>query len=189
VEVPRSYIAVEPRVRRLIAARLAVDPGSLRPEQELHLDRDALHDVARALERTFSVALEDPDIARVRCCRDLSMLVARRVMQRDHDAGNVPPVTAWIRVIPTDPKCHVLERLADLTPYMVQTVLEDVRSPGRCRRLEVILGPAQPQPALAKVERLFELARAAGLTVEVRRGVGPGLERRPASGSRQRSRR
>jgi hypothetical protein len=187
--VPRSYIAVEPRVRRLIAARLAVDPGSLRPEQELDLDREALHDVARALERTFAVALDDQDIERIRCCRDLSMLVARRVMQRDHEAGNAPPITAWVRVIPTDPKCPVLERLAELTPYMVQTVLEDVRGPGRCRRLEVILGPTQPQPALAKVERLFELARAAGLSVEVRRGGGAGLEGRPSPPSRQRSRR
>jgi hypothetical protein len=72
-----------------------------------------------------------------------------------------------------DPTCSPLERLVELTPYMVETIAEDARVPGQCRRLEVILGPAAPRRVVEQVERLFAPARAAGLAVEVHRGTGP----------------
>jgi len=164
--VPRSYIALEPRVRHLIAAHLGVDPGSLHADTDLRLDADALRGVARALERLFSVALDEPELARLRSCRELAMLVARRVAERDW-ATYGAPASVWVRVIPTDPGCPLLERLVELTPYMVETIVEDARGRGRTRRLEVIVGPGQPPQAATQVEHLLAAARAAGLTVDV----------------------
>ena len=168
--MPRSHIAVEARVRHLLATHLGVDPGALRPDAKLQLDVVARREVKRLLERTFAVALDDPDVARQESCRDLSTLIERRVAERDRPGLDWAPMPAWVRVIPSDPSCPVLERLVELTPYMVETVVEDARVPGRYRRLEVILGPGEPQGTLERVERLFARARATGLPVEVHRG-------------------
>jgi hypothetical protein len=186
VVVPRSYIALEPRVRRLIAAHLGVDPGSLHADTDLRLGTGALRSVARALERSFSVALEEPELARLKSCRELSMLVARRVAERDWPA-HATPASVWVRVIPTDPGCPLLERLVELTPYMVETIVEDARGRGRTRRLEVIVGPGQPPQSATQVEHLLTAARAAGLSVHVcggtsaRAAPGPVRRRKPAS--------
>jgi acyl carrier protein len=170
--VPRSYMAVEPRVRRLLATHLGLDPRALRSETDVPLDAGARLDVVQALERTFSVALNDVELARVRSCRDLAMLIARRVAERDRRASDPPPAPIWVRVIPADPTCTPLERLVELTPYMVETIVEDARGPGKCCRLELILGPAASRRVVEQVERLFAPARAAGLSVEVHRGTG-----------------
>src|SRR5262245_26586473 len=108
--MPRSYFSVEPRVRRLVAAHLGVDPGSLAPDADLHLDAPARRGVAQALERTFRVELEDPAVDQLRSCRDLSRLVAQRVAERSQATDRDPP-PVWVRVIPSDPSCPVLERL------------------------------------------------------------------------------
>ena len=73
-------------MRRLIAAHLGVDPGSLHADTDLRLDADAMRGVARALERSFSVALDEPELSRLHSCRELSMLVARRVAEREGPA-------------------------------------------------------------------------------------------------------
>jgi hypothetical protein len=164
-------MGVEPRVRRLLATHLGLDPRALRSDADVPLDAGARLDVVQALERTFCVALNDVELARVRSCRDLALLIARRVAQRDQRAPDPPPAPIWVRVIPTDPTCAPLERLVDLTPYMVETVVEDARGLGRCRRLEVILGPAASRRVVERVECLFAPARAAGLAVEVHRGT------------------
>lgn len=164
--MPKPYSALEPRVRRLIAAHLGVDPGSLHADTDLRLDAGALRGVARALEHSFSVALDEPELSRLRSCRELSMLVARRVAEREW-----PPLgtssSVWVRVVPVDPACPPLERLVELTPYMVETIVEDARGPRRTRRLEVIVGPGQPPQSATQVERLVTAARAAGLSVHV----------------------
>jgi hypothetical protein len=163
--VPKSYIALEPRVRRLIASHLGVDPGSLHADTDLRFGPGALRGIARALRRSFSVAVDEPELARLRSCRELSQLVARHVAQRDWPR-HAPPSSVWVRVIPTDPGLPPLERLVELTPYMVQTIVEDARG-GRTSQLEVVVGPDQPGDAAAQVERLCAAARAAGLSVHV----------------------
>ncbi len=158
--------ALEPRVRRLVAAHLGVDPGSLAADTELRLDAGVLRGVARALERSFAVALDEPQLARLRSCREFSVLVARRVAERDWAPIATPP-SVWVRVVPADPACPPLERLVELTPYMVQTIVEDARGPGRTQRLEVLVGPGQPAQSATQVEHLVAAARAVGLPVHV----------------------
>ncbi len=173
-------------MRRLIAAHLGVDPGSLQADTDLRLEAGALRGVARALERTFSVTLDEPEVARLHSCRELSALVARRVAERDWPAHGTPDAV-WVRVIPADPGGPLLERLVELTPYMVETIVEDARYRGRTRRLEVIVGPGQPPQAATQVEHLLAAARAAGLSVHVsgrppvRAAPHPPRRRRPAS--------
>ena len=183
--MPRPYIALEPRVRRLIAAHLGVDPRSLHADTDLRLDADAMRGVARALEQSFSVALDEPELSRLHSCRELSMLVARRVAERDGPASLGAPASVWVRVIPTDPARPLLERRVELTPYMVETIVEDACRPGHSRRLEVIIGPGQPPQATTQVERLLTAARAAGLSVQVSGGTpspaAPARRRKPAS--------
>src|SRR5262245_20693254 len=161
----RSHIAMEPRVRRLIATHLGVDFDSLQPDADLRLDRAAMRGLARALERSFSVAIGEPDLARLHSCRDLSALVARRVAERHWPAGPNPPV--WVRIVPANPDLPSLERLVELDPYMVQTIVEDARYPGSSRQLELILGPGQAARSSTQVEHLLAAARAAGLSVRI----------------------
>jgi hypothetical protein len=156
---------MEPRVRRLVATHLGVDPGSLQPDTDLRLGPAAMRSLARALERSFSVVLGEPDLARLRSCRDLSALVTRRVAERHWPAGPNPPV--WVRVVPANPDLPSLERLVELDPYMVQTIVEDARCPGSSRKLELILGPGQSVQSATQVERLLAAARAAGLSVRI----------------------
>jgi acyl carrier protein len=175
-------MAVEPRVRRVVAASIGRDADSLKPATALGLDPLALLDVARALEDAFGVTLPEADLDRVRTCRDFASLVARRVASRS--AGE-PPATGpvWVRVIPADPGRPLLERLVELSPYMVETIVEDARVPGRYRRLEVILGPGQSERVAAQVEAVFAPARAAGLVVEIHREGKPRAARQePAAG-------
>jgi hypothetical protein len=178
--VPKSYIALEPRVRRLVASHLGVDPGSLHADTDLRLGPGALRGIARAVQRSFSVAIDEPELARLRSCRELSQLVAREVAQRDWPR-HAPPSSVWVRVISTDPALPPLERLLELTPYMVQTIVDDARG-ARTRRLEVIVGPDQPGDAMRQVERLCTAARAAGLSVHVCGGrtSHAGQRRKPA---------
>jgi len=172
--VPRSYMAVEPRVRRLVAASLGCDASTLGPGTALHLDPIALLDVAQALENAFGVTLTEGELDRVRTCRDFASLIARRVASLSREeAPAAGPV--WVRVIPAEPGRPLLERLVELSPYMVETIVEDARVPGRYRRLEVILGPGQPDRVAAQVEAVFAPARAAGLVVEVHREGRPRL--------------
>jgi len=165
-------MAVEPRVRRVVAASIGRDAESLKPATVLGLDPLALLDAARALEHAFGVTLPEADLDRVRTCRDFASLVARRVASQ---TAPEPPETGpvWIRVIPTDTARPLLERLVELSPYMVQTIIEDARVPGRSRRLEVILGPGHSERVAAQVEAVFAPARAAGLVVEVHREGRP----------------
>jgi acyl carrier protein len=165
-------MAVEPRVRRVVAASIGRDAESLKPATVLGLDPLSLLDVARALENAFGVTLPEADLDRVRTCRDFASLVARRVASRP---GPEQPETGpvWVRVIPADARQPLLERLVELSPYMVQTIIEDARVPGRYRRLEVILGPAQSERVAAQVEAAFAPARAAGVAVEVHREGRP----------------
>ena len=83
-------MAVEPRVRRVVAASIGRDAESLKPATVLGLDPQSLLDVARALEDAFGVTLPEADLDRVRTCRDFASLVARRVASRS--AGE-PPAT------------------------------------------------------------------------------------------------
>src|SRR5262245_49948558 len=182
--MPRSHTAMEPRVRRLIATHLGVDPGSIQADTDLRLDPAAMRGLARALERSFSVALAEPDLARLRSCRDLSALVARRIAERHWPAGPNSPV--WVRVVPANPDLPSLERLVELDPYMVQTIVEDARYPGSSRQLELILGPGQSAQSSTQVEHLLAAARAAGLSVRI---VQSGTSSRAAPpGGRRRSR-
>src|SRR5262249_551782 len=168
----RSHIAVEPRVRRVVAASIGRDAESLKPATVLGLDPLALLDAARALEHAFGVTLPEADLDRVRTCRDFASLVARLIASQ---TAPEPPETGpvWIRVIPADTARPLLERLVELSPYMVQTIIEDARVPGRSRRLEVILGPGHSERVAAHVEAVFAPARAAGLVVEVHREGRP----------------
>ncbi len=165
-------MAVEPRVRRVVAASLGCDANALEPGTALRLDPIALLDVARALENAFGVTLAEDDLDGARTCRDFAALIARRVASRSRE--EVPPIgPVWVRVIPAEPDRPLLERLVELSPYMVETIVEDARVPGRYRRLEVILGPGQPDRVAARVEAVFAPARAAGLVVEVHREGRP----------------
>ena len=89
----------------------------------------------------------------------------RRSAPSHWPAGPNPSV--WVRVLPANPGLPSLERLVDLDPYMVETIVEDARYPGSSRRLELILGPGQTAQSATQVERLLAAARAAGLSVRI----------------------
>ena len=86
-------MAVEPRVRRVVAASLGCDATTLGPGTALHLDPIALLDVAQALENAFGVTLTEGELDRVRTCRDFASLIARRVALRTRSSlsGGGPP--------------------------------------------------------------------------------------------------
>ncbi|MDP9071722.1 MAG: phosphopantetheine-binding protein [Actinomycetota bacterium] len=79
-------IDVEPRLRRLVADHLEVDPARLltgaRLGEDLCLDSLAAIELTMVIEDEFDVALPDEETSGLRTFGDLVALVSGRVTQR-----------------------------------------------------------------------------------------------------------
>jgi hypothetical protein len=72
----------------------------------------------------------------------------------------------------------VFERVGTLTPYVVETIVEDVLHAGRGARLEVTLRPNAGPDEVAGVQRRFATLVRKGVPVSVRREPGRADEER-----------
>ncbi len=165
--------ALRPRILNVIASHLGLDPLGMAPLQSLDddLGLDSLEriDLVCALESTFDVALSDAQVDRLETCDD----VVREV--RASLAGRMPsvvaePATLWVRVHQPH-RGAVLERAVEMSPYMVQTVAEDVESAGPQAYVEVVVPEHEPDEMVASIDHTFARVRRRGATVNVSRGA------------------
>jgi len=175
------YELVEPRLRRLVAERLGVEAGELTQDTSLLDDLAAdsldLVDIALCLEGTLGVDVPEDALDSVRTYGELVdmtiglMRAQRRIEVRR--AGGPPAM--WARVLPPDGTVrHVLERAGWLTPYAVETLVEDAGRMGAGARLELTVDARTPDATLLRIEEQFVRLVARGVSVLVRRDDGSG---------------
>lgn len=170
------YDLVEPRLRQLVADRLGVEARELTPEvsllDDLAADSLDLIDIALCLEVTMGVEVSEAALEQVRTYGELvnmtiELLRARRRV--DMRSAGEPPAM-WARVLPPgDDAARALERAGWLTPYTVETLVEDALRMGRGARLELTIDVHTSDAGLARVQEQFARLAARGVQVSVRR--------------------
>ena len=165
---------VEPRLRALVADRLAVDPEELTCEvslvDELAADSLDLIEVAVAAEAEFDVALPESVLDEVRTFGDLIAVVTSRIPRPRPTAAMVDPAPVWARVVRAgDGALSGPERATELTPYVAQMIAEDAARAGRGTRLELEVPAGTSDDGLAAIQGRFARLGELGVEVRVRR--------------------
>lgn len=162
---------VEPRVRRLIADRLGVEADELGWNVSLGDDLAAdsldLLEVAIEIEADLGINLSERRLELVRSYGDLIETVVELVATSRHATMPAANPTVHTRVVTGDGSRKSLERCAELTPYIAQTVTEDVLRAGPGARLEVTVHTQPTQRTLARVRGFFAGLSARGIVVSV----------------------
>src|SRR5438067_3079266 len=169
----REY--AEPRLRRLVAEHLGVDPEELRPEvsliDELAVDSLELIELALALEGELGIDIPERTIDEIRTYGDLAgaaLALARGSQDLEAAVGSAP---ATVRSRVVSGVGAALERAGTLTPYLVEEIVEDALAAGRAARLELTVPADTDDIGVAWLERQFIELATRGVEVTVRRNV------------------
>src|SRR5436309_9252363 len=172
----REY--AEPRLRRLVAEHLGVDPEELRPEvsliDELAVDSLELVELALALEGELGIDIPERTIDEIRTYGDLvgAALALARDRQNLEAAVGSAPATVRSRVVSGDGGLGAaLERAGTLTPYLVEEIAEDALAAGRAARLELTVPADTDDTGVAWLRGQFTGLGTRGVEVTVRRNV------------------
>ena len=136
---------VEPRVRRVVAEHLGVNPEELTRNVSLTDDLAAdsldLLELALVLEGEFGIAVPETTLEEVRTYGQLVEAVRALVRRRDDGVAAslaAEPAPVRVRLVPAPGRtAGDLERADWLTPYTAQTIAEDAVRSGPGARLEV----------------------------------------------------
>ncbi|TMB06108.1 MAG: hypothetical protein E6J70_01030 [Deltaproteobacteria bacterium] len=168
----------EPRLRRLVADHLGVDPEELRPEvsltDELAVDSLELVELALALEGELGIDIPERTIDEIRTYGDLvgAALALARDRQNLEAAVGSAPATVRSRVVSGDGGLGAaLERAGTLTPYLVEEIAEDALAAGRAARLELTVPADTDDTGVAWLRGQFTGLGTRGVEVTVRRNV------------------
>lgn len=185
---------VEPRVRKLVAHHLGVTEGDLTPDlsliDDLAADSLDLAELAVAVEEDLDVLIPDDELQQVRSYRDLVEVAIECVRARLLAQMPAVPVVAHVRRPTAGAGGHLLERAGTLTPYLAETLADDVLRAGPGARIDLVLPDGADDAVVQRVHDAF--TRIAGHGVEVRvstaheaadRRAAPGSPRRAAGGS------
>ena len=177
---------VEPRVRRVVAERLGVAEAQLETSVSLFDDLaadslDAL-EVALALEGELGIEIPEASLADVRLYGELVGVVTGLIRAQHVAPARIvdEPIPVQARLVPGNGAVGALERAEWLTPYVVQTIMDDALRGGPGTRLELTLPAAADEAALATVRLHFARLGTRGLDVRVARG-GVRAGRAPAA--------
>ncbi len=177
---------VEPRVRRVVAERLGVAESQLEASVSLFDDLaadslDAL-EVALALEAELGIEITEAALANVRLYGELVGVVTG-LIRTQHVVPTrfvEEPIPVQARLVPGTGVDGAIERAEWLTPYVVQTIMEDALRGGPGTRLELTLPAAADEAALATVRHQFARLGTRGLDVRIAR-AGTRAGRTPAA--------
>jgi acyl carrier protein len=177
---------VEPRVRGVVAERLGVEAHDLVPNVSLRDDLAAdsldMLEMAIALEGTFGIRIPERFLELMRTYDDLVAVVLDRIAAAQRaEAPREEPPQVHARVVPSAGLAHrAVERSMRLTPYLAQTLADDVRLAGPDARLEVTVRDAASRRMLAQVRSMFARMTARGISVTVRSDERAGARSRAA---------
>lgn len=177
---------VEPRVRRVVAERLGVAEAQLEALVSLYDDLaadslDAL-EVALALEAELGIEIPESALVDVRLYGELVGVVTTLIRAQHVAPAPVvdEPIPVQAKLVPGSGAGGALERAEWLTPYVVQTIMDDALRGGPGTRLELMLPATADETALASVRRHFARLGTRGLDVRVAR-AGNRAGRTPAA--------
>lgn len=169
---------LEPRVRRLVAERLAVDPEDLAPEVSLTDDLAAdsldLVELAIGLEEEIGITVAESAIDELRTYGQLvdvaeACVRERRAEEARAESERTPPLI-WARVLPPPSRpSGRLERTGWLTPYTAETIVDSALRAGPGARLDMGVPPNLGDAALAELRHEFAWLRRRHIQVHIRR--------------------
>lgn len=177
---------VEPRVRGVVAERLGIEAqelvSSVSLRDDLAADSLDLLEVAIALEGAFGIRIPERYLDLIRTYDDVVAVVLDRIAARQRaETSRAEPPRVHARVVPAVGLGHrAVERAMRLTPYLAQTLADDVRLAGPGARLELTVEGAHGRRTLAQVRAMFARMTARGTTVTVRTDERPGARSRAA---------
>ena len=168
---------LEPRLRRIVADLLGVDPEALAPQVSLtdDLAADSLDLVEVALEIESHLGIEIPErtIAKIRTYGELVQAALAHAETGEVKAPEetAPAPLVFSRVVRAggDPALPLVERAGKLTPYVVQNITEDALWAGRGASLEVTVQATANEASVALVMDQFAWLGERGVKVRVRR--------------------
>lgn len=174
--------SVEPRLRRLVADQLGIDPADLAPDisltDDLAADSLDLLELATEIEREFDIALPEALLDDAHRYGDLLDAVVSR-----HAGGralaDADPLV-WSRVVPGSGG-SILERAGRLTPYAAEDIAEDALHAGPGARLEMSVPSSTSDGIIARLAEDFAWLELRGVRVSVHRNpvLDPGAGSRP----------
>jgi len=163
---------VEPRVRRLVAEHLGVAEEDLSPELSLvdDLAADSLDfaELAVAAEEEFDLSIPEVLLDGVRTYGDLIEAMVGLARARLESQAPRVPVVARVRR-PFAGAEGTLERTGLLTPYLAETLADDVLHGGPGARIEVLLPGRAEEKALQHVRDTLAWLTDRGVQVMVHR--------------------
>jgi len=174
----RPEDALEPRVRRLVAERLAVDGDELGRDVSLTDDLAAdsldLVELAIDLEAELGITLPEPVIDELRTYGELVDVVeaqARECRARAALAESErTPTWIWARIVSSRPGPRSsFEQAGWLTPYTAETIIDSALRAGRGARLEMSVPPNIGGHALSRLRAEFTWLRQREIAVHIRR--------------------
>lgn len=173
---------VEPRVRRLVAEHLGVAEEELSPELSLvdDLAADSLDfaEIAIAAEEELDLCIPEDVLGSVRTFGDLVEALMTLVRARlQHDAPRVPVVVRVRR--PAAGIESMLERTGLLTPYLTETLADDVLRAGPGASIEVLVPDLSDEQALQHARNAFAWLAERGVQVIVQRERQGGSRHQP----------
>jgi acyl carrier protein len=177
---------VEPRVRAVVAERLGVEAqdlvASVSLRDDLAADSLDLLEIAIALEGAFGIRIPERVLELVSTYDDVVAVVLDRIAAAQRAQAPRPePPQVHARVVPAPGLAHrAVERSMRLTPYLAQTLADDVRLAGPGARLELTVQGQGGRQTLASVRAMFARMSARGTTVTVRRDERAGARSRAA---------
>jgi len=173
---------IEPHVRRVVARRLGVPTSSLGPtvslRGDLATDDAAMLDLLLAVESRLGVRMPEQMLDEIRTYGELVTATVAAIRDRRTRLSRTGEDVATGRVRVTGPKGLVLERSGALTPYLLESIMDDARRSGRGTTIAIsVTGPITDERLTDLGARLAPLERR-GVTVRLaRRSEANGLLR------------
>ena len=173
----RPEAPLEPRVRRLVADRLAIDGEAIGRAVSLtdDLAADSLDiiDLAIDLETELGITLPEPTIDGLRTYGELVDVVECQARQRRaseaHAESDHTPTWVWARIVPRECGGGRLEQSGWLTPYTAETIIDSALRAGRGARLEMSVPSHVGGRALSRLRSEFSWLRRRSIAVHIRR--------------------
>ncbi len=175
----------ETRIRRVVAEQLGLSAQELTHDVSLRDDLAAdsldLAELAISLEEEFDVGLAESALDQVRTYGDLVETVLAAMRARQAEATPWEPLLVRARVVPAGAAGDAgLLHAGPLTPYLIESIVDDARRAGQGAALEVSVPAAATNADLDRIVRQLAPLAARGVQVSVRRDGGRVLAARPA---------
>lgn len=168
---------VEPRIRRLVAHHLAVTEDELAPElsltEDLAADSLDLAELAVAVEDDLDLPMPDDVLDSVRTYGDLVEATIAQVRARLAAATPEVPVVVRVHRHPANDDPSLLERTGMLTPYLAETLADDVLRAGPGGGIEIFVHDSVDAATRERVHDAFAWIANRGVDVVVRGTSAP----------------